>query len=220
VQLSIFGILINISNANALLTNLICIIPLTYLFCASLIGLFHLKLSGYYGIYKNQKTQIISLLFLTNFICRIGFPLLLNFLQILKLKLNYNISIALDDVLGETSLVPAIGKKFMVFYPLVLILLCLFNIFDIYGKFLNYLGFSTFDSKDEFNEGKLQEGKRILEDIDKHHKKNKEEDHVEGRYNYYNKDLSSNLIKGETSMTKGDEFIKVDSRSTSIISSK
>jgi hypothetical protein len=89
-------------------------------------------------------------------------------------------------VIGGVNLVPIFGSSFTLFYPAVLVFLCLFNIFDLYGKFLNYLGFTTFGFKDNFNYEKIQDGINILEEM----KKNKTTDSVdeqENRYNYYNK---------------------------------
>lgn len=58
---SIIGFLINSSKDNFVMLNIYCQIPITYLLVACLYGLFNFKFSGYYGIYKNRKTDSISL---------------------------------------------------------------------------------------------------------------------------------------------------------------
>lgn len=61
--------------------------------------------------------------------------------------------------MGET---PEVGKNFMLFFPAILIVLCLFNLFDIYGRFMNILGFNTFGFKNSQTEDKIEEGNEVL----------------------------------------------------------
>jgi hypothetical protein len=153
--LSIFGLLIEKSQ-NIYALNILCLIPLLFIFITSLYGLFNLKLSGFYSIHDNRQTDSSSLLFLSGFMCRIGFPLCLNFVQILKLR---NVNTLIEYIIGET---PDVGKNFMIFFPAILIILCLFNLFDIYGRFMNILGFNTFGFKNSQTEDKIEEGNEVL----------------------------------------------------------
>jgi len=160
--LNIFGIIINKHFSDSLiLLNLACVIPLTYLFVCSLSGLFHIKLSGVFSMHRNQNSDTNSLLFLASFMCRIGFPLCLNFIQILKL----NTDTVLGELLGIIDLVPVFGKSFTIFYPMILILLCLFNLFDLYGKLLNIFGISSFDTNNKYATDKIEEGSELLNRI-------------------------------------------------------
>ena len=155
LPLSIFGILIEKSD-NIYMLNVLCLIPLIFMFLTSLYGLFHLKLYGYYSVHDNRQTDSLSLLFLSSFMCRIGFPLCLNFVQIIKLKF---IKTNIEWIMGET---PDFGRNFMIFFPTILIVLCLFNMFDIYGRLMNILGFNTFGFKNPQNDDKIEEGNEIL----------------------------------------------------------
>jgi hypothetical protein len=91
--------------------------------------------------------------------CRIGFPLCLNFVQILKIP---NFTTALEELMGVTDLVPVFGKSFIIFYPMVLIVLCLFNLFDGCGKIMNFMGFYSFGFTNPYNDDKIEEGMDIL----------------------------------------------------------
>ena len=75
--------------------NILFVVFFTVLFQYCLVGLFHLKLSGFYAINPNNQTDGNSLFHLTLFICRVGFPLCLNFLSFFKRHLNT----ALEEVL-------------------------------------------------------------------------------------------------------------------------
>lgn len=155
LPLSIFGHLIMQSD-NIYTINLICLITLTFLFCTSLYGLFKMKLSGYYSINDHRHTDSISLLFLASFFCRIGFPLCLNFVQILKLR---DLKTQIEIIMGET---PDFGRHFIIFFPAILIVLCLFNLFNIYGRLMNIFGFQSFGFQNPQTDDKIEEGNETL----------------------------------------------------------
>ena len=79
--------------------------------------------------------------------------------------------------MGEMALIPS----FTLFYPSILVILCLFNIFNVYGKFLNFLGFTTFGFKDNFNNEKLLDGICILNEL----QKNQNTERIENQENGY-----------------------------------
>jgi hypothetical protein len=155
LPLSIFGLIIWQSDSIYTI-NFICLITLTFMFCTSMYGLFKLKLSGIYSINDHRHTDSISLLFLASFMCRIGFPLCLNFVQILKLR---DVKTQIEIIMGE---VPDFGRHFIIFFPTALIVLCLFNLFDIYGRLMNILGFQIFGFQNPQTEDKIDEGNETL----------------------------------------------------------
>jgi hypothetical protein len=155
LPLSLFGLLIGQFD-NIYIINILCLMPLIFMFLTALYGLFNLKLSGFYSIHDNRQTDSASLLFLSGFMCRIGFPLCLNFVQILKLD---KVKTSIESIMGET---PDAGKNFMIFFPTILILLCLFNLFNIYGRFMNILGFNTFGFKNAQTDERIEEGNEVL----------------------------------------------------------
>jgi len=154
MPLSVFSFFLE--KTNSILTmNIMVLLPLIFLFLTSLYGLFNLKIYGIYHISKSQNTDASSLLFLTSFICKIGYPLCLNFVYILKMR-TYRTS--LEHLLGVMDLFPVFGNNFALFYPTILILFILFNIFDIYGKLSNFLGFSAYGFKTEENDEIFEDG--------------------------------------------------------------
>jgi hypothetical protein len=162
IPFSIFGYLIEKAN-NIYITNLIVLIPMIFLFLTTLYGLFNLKLFRNYHIYisKNQKTDGYSILFLSGFICKIGFPLCLNFLQIAKININKT---SLESFLGVMDLFPVFGNNFAIFYPSLLVIFIIFNMFEIFGKLGQILGLgfsvSKFRSKD--CEEVIEDGLEVL----------------------------------------------------------
>lgn len=64
--------------------------------------------------------------------------------------------------LGDVNLVPLVGISFQSFFPMTLIVLCLFNVFDVYGRILTGLGISRFEFSEKFSNEKIEDGKRLL----------------------------------------------------------
>lgn len=158
VNLSVFGIMINKSdNFYSIIT--LTMIPLIYLINTTMYSLFHLKLSGVYGVYNNKQTDSESMIILTNLMCRIAFPLALNFNQILKLNRTTNIT----KIMGSTDFLPVLGHKFTVFYPTVLGVLCIFNYFNVFGTLLSWIGLSSFGFDNDATKDAISEGKLIFE---------------------------------------------------------
>jgi hypothetical protein len=158
LPLSIFGMLIE-QSSSILALNILALLPLVFVFLTSLYGLFNLKLSGFYSMHNNRHTDSVSLLFLTSFMCRIGFPLCLNFVQILKIP---NFTTSLESMMGVTDLVPVFGKSFSIFYPVILIIFFIFHLFDGYGKIMNFFGFYSFGFTNPYHDDKVEEGLDIL----------------------------------------------------------
>lgn len=154
MPLSVFSYFFEKCNS-ILFMNVMVLLPLIFIFLTSLYGLFNLKIYGIYHISKSQNTDSSSLLFLTSFICKIGYPLCLNFVYILKMRTNRT---SLETMLGVMDLFPVFGNNFALFYPTILILFILFNIFDVYGKLSNFMGFSTYGFKTEENDEIFEDG--------------------------------------------------------------
>ncbi len=87
MSVNIFDFILNIEYS-PLLYNFLFVFFMIILFNYCLVALFHLKLSGFYDINSNGQTDAYSLFHLTLFICRVGFPLCLNFLSYFKKPLN------------------------------------------------------------------------------------------------------------------------------------
>ena len=158
MPLSVFSYFLE--KCNSILTiNLMVLLTLIFLFLTTLYGLFNLKIYGIYHISKSQNTDASSLLFLTSFICKIGYPLCLNFVYILKMR-TYRTS--LETLLGVMDLFPVFGNNFALFYPTILIIFILFNMFDVFGKLSNFLGFSAYGFKTEENDEIFEDGLQKL----------------------------------------------------------
>ena len=63
-------------------------------------------------------------------------------------------------------MVPFVGKSFNLFYPVVLIILILFNLLEVNGKILKLFKIQTFN-ENEIEHQRIQEGVKVLEEMEK-----------------------------------------------------
>lgn len=73
-------------------------------------------------------------------------PLGYNFLQII----NHN-DTSFIKVMGEANVVPIFGETYKLIFPILLIILILFNALDVYSKIAKYLGFQKFAFESDFD---------------------------------------------------------------------
>lgn len=158
LNLSIIGMIVDACSNSIFMLNIIVVSCLIFLFYACLYGVFNLKISGVYGMYKNNQTDSTSLLFVSGFMCRIGFPLLINFVQFLKLKRKTII----EEIVGSTELDPFFGVNFFMIYPASLFILILLNLLGWYDNVLRLLGASTEMLSYKTTDEKIKEGQQIL----------------------------------------------------------
>ncbi|KRX05631.1 hypothetical protein PPERSA_09771 [Pseudocohnilembus persalinus] len=116
-----------------------------------------LDVKGFYGVFKNKNTDASSLLFTSINFSRVSVPLCLNFLNILNIK-----DAAINKAIGNINLVPVLGESFPQYFPIVLIVLVLFNYFDLYSTIQSWFGLSGFQFTPHFDSKQIQLGKEIL----------------------------------------------------------
>ena len=63
-------------------------------------------------------------------------------------------------------MVPFVGNSFNLFYPVVLIILILFNLLEVNGKILKLFKIQTFN-ENEIEHQRIQEGVKVLEEMEK-----------------------------------------------------
>ena len=118
-NLSIFGLLIS-SITNVFILHIILFIQIIYLLGMSMYTLFSLKISGYYGMYRNRQTDSISLLYFSDNINRIIFPLCLNVIMMIN-KGEKKYKTILESIFG-INMQNQVFVIFNNYSPLILIL--------------------------------------------------------------------------------------------------
>lgn len=85
-------------------------------------------------------------------------PISFNYLKIIGVKGS-----AFEKVLGAMDDVPILGSANTYFFPMILIMLILFNAFDVYSKILSALGLKQFEFSDNFDDDRIEIGKQLVQ---------------------------------------------------------
>ena len=163
-NLSFFSLLIR-SVTNVLILHFVLFIQIIYLLGMSMYTLLRLKISGYYGMYPNNQTDGISLMYFIDNINRIIFPLCLNVIMMVN-KGKDSTKTILESIFGINMQ----NKVFVIFNnysPLILILCVLFNGFNVFLKLGKCFGIDNFYIESQKRDDDIEEGYNLLMDINK-----------------------------------------------------
>jgi hypothetical protein len=163
-NLSLFGFLIN-SVTNVMILHIVLFVQIIYLLSMSLYTLFKLKISGYFGMYSHRQTDAVSLIFFSNNICRIVFPLCLNIIMMSNHGENEN-----KTILEKTFSINVQNKVFNTFNnfsPIILILCVLINGFNVFTKLGKCFGLDNFYIESEKRDNDIEEGHEFLMKLNK-----------------------------------------------------
>lgn len=137
-------------------TQILCLIPLSYIVLCTYYGMFQLKLPGWYGIYP-KNTDPSSLVYCAFYLSRLSAPLAYNFFLFAKVK-----NPVFFQSIGVTQLVMQASEKFAMFFPLLLVVFCGLNLMHTYGRVLNLFGMNQLSYIDGTEEHQIFEGKSII----------------------------------------------------------
>ena len=162
-NLSLFGFLIK-SVTNVLILHLVLFIQIIYLFGMSMYTLFKLKISGFYGMYSHRQTDAVSLLFFSDNLCRIIFPLCLN--VIMMVNHGKNNKTILENAFA-INVKNKVFNTFNNFSPLILILCILINGFNVFNRLGKCFGLDNFYIESEKRDSDIEEGHELLMKLNK-----------------------------------------------------
>ena len=139
------------------LTQLYCAVPLAYLVSCCYFALFHLKLSGFYGLYGQNQTDAPCLAWNAAYLARMACPLSLNFLLFIKVK-----DAEFFKVMSVIDFVPFMGESFCIWFPLLLVIFCALSLFNVYPLIMEWLGFPQFIMGRQSNQSRIETGLALL----------------------------------------------------------
>lgn len=163
-NLSFFGFLIS-SVTNVMILHIVLFIQIFFLFTMSMYTLFKLRISGYFGMYANRQTDAVSLMFFSENICRVVFPLCLNVIMMVNHGENKN-----KTILEKTFSINVQNKVFNTFNnfsPLILILCMLINGFNVINRLGKCFGLDNFYIESEKRDSDIEEGHELLMNLNK-----------------------------------------------------
>lgn len=175
----LFGIILNYVNEFAFV-HVFTMIPFLMLFYLVLFSLFRMKISVFIGLYGYKHSSAYSIMFVTSFICTIGFALCTHYSQLMKLSIkNLNgkeIKTIIEEGYGFEASEIYVLKKIMQFYPLILVLLIILNYFNVFNKIMGCIGFAAWGVDSEENKEIESDGRDYLNKMKKSLRKNKKDE--------------------------------------------
>lgn len=138
-------------------TELLILIPLTYIVITSHLPLFEIRLEGIYGLYKNKNTQPSSLIYSACFLARLMPILTYNFLMLINNKKT-----EFMELMETLQFMPKICEQYFIYFPVVLSLLCCLNGFNLYNKFVRAVGLGKFAFAEELKLERQVEGRMLI----------------------------------------------------------
>ena len=72
-------------------------------------------------------------------------------------------SSSFSKVMGEANIVPVFGQTFSYIFPILLILLILFNTLNVYSLIARMFNLQKFEFEPDFDHENIEEGRRLLQ---------------------------------------------------------
>lgn len=142
-------------------TQVLCMVPLSYMVFTAFWSMFRIKVPGWYGFYGNHNTDTGSLLWCSSIMARLATPLCYHFLLLSHVK-----NTKFEEFMGQITEVPVLGlDDFNRGFPVLVGLLCLCNLFGVYSRFARQLGLSSldFDQHGEEDDHHVTQGKALVQ---------------------------------------------------------
>lgn len=167
--LSIFAVFINLAKENYdyAYIEFASILTIAYLCTCAYYSVFQIKILDYYYIAPHHQTNEYSLIFTGMMLCRLTPPMCLNFLGLIHLDSHvthtenlYETSYTL--IMGHMDVIPIISDGFNIYFPIMIVLLCIGTYFSLGSRLLHFLGINQFIGDDDLTQELVDEGREIV----------------------------------------------------------
>jgi len=142
---------------NFFLTTVVIMVPLGYLWFCTFYGIFHIKLFGRYALNPNHHTDSFSLNLSATLLTRLAPPLCYNFILLAKLE-----GTVFEKFMGEMEFIPVLGVSFQELFPILLVVLAIFNLLDVWSRLLRFVGFDSYTFVNKYDREKSEEGQTYV----------------------------------------------------------
>uniref|UniRef100_A0A8C7VAF4 LMBR1 domain containing 2a n=1 Tax=Oncorhynchus mykiss TaxID=8022 RepID=A0A8C7VAF4_ONCMY len=167
--LSLFAIFIQLaeSDYNYLYIEMACFLTILFLCVCVYSTVFRIRVFNYYYLVPHHQTDAYSLLFSGMLFCRLTPPLCLNFLGLIHMDASIShqqrIETAYTTIMGSMRLLSFIADGFYIYYPMLIVLLCIATYCSLGTRCLNLLGFPQYISQsDDLTSELVEEGRELI----------------------------------------------------------
>ncbi|XP_032425092.1 G-protein coupled receptor-associated protein LMBRD2B [Xiphophorus hellerii] len=166
--LSLFAVFIQLAERdyNYLYIEMACFITIFFLCTCVYSTVFRVRVFNYYYLASHHQTDAYSLQFSGMLFCRLTPPLCLNFLGLIHMDSaishQQKLPTAYTSIMGSMRVLSFIANGFYIYYPMLIVILCIATYFSLGTRCLNLLGFQQFMDDSEMTSDLIDEGKELI----------------------------------------------------------
>ncbi|XP_066510599.1 G-protein coupled receptor-associated protein LMBRD2B-like [Hoplias malabaricus] len=166
--LSLFAIFIQLAERqyNYLYIQVACFIIVIFLCYCVYSTVFRIRVFNYYYLAPHHQTDAYSLQFSGMLFCRLTPPLCLNFLGLIHMDSAISHEerqqTSYTSIMGSMKVLSFIADGFYIYYPMLIVLLCIATYFSLGTRCLNLLGFQQFMGESDMTSDLVDEGKELI----------------------------------------------------------
>lgn len=166
--LSLFAVFIQLAEKdyNYLYIEMACFLTIFFLCICVYSTVFRIRVFNYYYLAPHHQTDAYSLQFSGMLFCRLTPPLCLNFLGLIHMDSaishQQEKQTAYTSIMGSMRVLSFIANGFYIYYPMLILILCIATYFSLGTRCLNLLGFQQFMGDCEMTSDLIDEGKELI----------------------------------------------------------
>uniref|UniRef100_A0A8C2XV29 LMBR1 domain containing 2b n=1 Tax=Cyclopterus lumpus TaxID=8103 RepID=A0A8C2XV29_CYCLU len=166
--LSLFAVFIQLAERdyNYLYIEVACFVTIFFLCTCVYSTVFRIRVFNYYYLASHHQTDAYSLQFSGMLFCRLTPPLCLNFLGLIHMDSaishQQKEQTAYTSIMGSMRVLSFIANGFYIYYPMLIVILCIATYFSLGTRCLNLLGFQQFVGDSEMTSDLIDEGKELI----------------------------------------------------------
>ncbi|KAL8571888.1 hypothetical protein ACOMHN_011480 [Nucella lapillus] len=167
--LSLFAVFINLARLNYdyAYIELASILTIAYLCFCAYYSVFKIRILNYYYIAPHHQTNEHSLIFTGMMLCRLTPPMCLNFLGLIHLDSHVTSGFDIQEtsytkIMGHMDVISIISDGFNIYFPILIVLLCICTYFSLGSRLLSLLGFQQFIGDDDMTSELVDEGRELV----------------------------------------------------------
>ncbi|XP_062398927.1 G-protein coupled receptor-associated protein LMBRD2a [Sardina pilchardus] len=166
--LSLFAIFIQLAEKeyNYFYIEMACFFTIFYLCYCVYSTVFRIRVFNYYYLAPHHQTDAYSLQFSGMLFCRLTPPLCLNFLGLIHMDSTISgqqrEQTAYTTIMGSMKVLSFIAKGFYIYYPMLILLLCIATFYSLGTRCLNMLGFQQFMGESNMTTDLVDEGRELI----------------------------------------------------------
>ncbi|XP_060792076.1 G-protein coupled receptor-associated protein LMBRD2B isoform X4 [Neoarius graeffei] len=151
---------------DTILRKMACFITIFFLCTCVYSTVFRIRVFNYYYLASHHQTDAYSLQFSGMLFCRLTPPLCLNFLGLIHMDSAISHQAkeqtAYTSIMGSMHVLSFIANGFYIYYPMLIVILCIATYFSLGTRCLNLLGFQQFMGDNEMTSDLIDEGRELL----------------------------------------------------------